>query len=505
MVWGKAGSTTLTSAGDDVDITSLAESTNRMIMSHMINSGACQNKVTFNDTGSSKYATRNEYNDDADSTQINQNFIPHWDGNDNASNDQFVVSFLSDIDGEEKLGLYWGIDRGTAGANTIRSRNMVYKYINTPKITSLDLNNQGAGSYDTGSNITALGSDVTPAPSTPAVPAIPALLPALQTTGGWVELARTTWSSGNSFTVSSIPDKRYLMVLNYTDSASNYNNIMRFNSDTSLIYAWRRSQNGESPDGTTKINTNSIASNGVGYDDFGFSVNYIANLSNKEKLTINHACDTGGVGSTVAPDRQEVVGKWTNTTDSIDEITITTASANYNLGETVVLGWDPADIHTTNFWEELASVELGSAGDNLSSGTFTAKKYLWFQVFAKASGQLNIDGTFNNDTGSNYSARSSRDGTSDGTSVSQTKCNYFTSETTNQFINGFIINNSANEKLVISHLVVQNTAGAGTAPRREENVFKWANTSSQITELDFDNVGTGSFDTGSIIKVWGSN
>ena len=137
MVWGKAGSTTLTSAGDDVDITSLAEGTNRMIMSHMINSGACQNKVTFNDTGSSKYASRNEYNDDADSTQVNQNFVPHWDGNDNASNDQFVVSFLSDIDGEEKLGLYWGIDRGTAGTNTIRSRNMVYKYINTPKITRL--------------------------------------------------------------------------------------------------------------------------------------------------------------------------------------------------------------------------------------------------------------------------------------------------------------------------------------------------------------------------------
>ena len=169
MVWGKAGSTTLTSAGDDVDITSLAEGTNRMIMSHMINSGACQNKVTFNDTGSSKYASRNEYNDDADSTQVNQNFVPHWDGNDNASNDQFVVSFLSDIDGEEKLGLYWGIDRGTAGTNTIRSRNMVYKYINTPKITRLDLNNQGAGSYDTGSNFTVLGSDLTPAAAIPAL------------------------------------------------------------------------------------------------------------------------------------------------------------------------------------------------------------------------------------------------------------------------------------------------------------------------------------------------
>jgi hypothetical protein len=170
MVWGKAGSTTLSSAGDDVDITSLSESKSKMIISQMINSGACQNKMTFNDTGSGKYASRNEYNDDADSTQINQNFIPHWDGNDNASNPQFVVSFLCDVDGEAKIGMYFGMDRGTAGAgNTIRSRNMVYKYINTAKITRIDLNNQGAGSYDTGSNLTALGSDVTPAAAIPAI------------------------------------------------------------------------------------------------------------------------------------------------------------------------------------------------------------------------------------------------------------------------------------------------------------------------------------------------
>ena len=170
MVWGKAGSTTLSSAGDDVDITSLSESKSKMIISQMINSGACQNKMTFNDTGSSKYASRNEYNDDADSTQINQNFIPHWDGNDNASNPQFVVSFLCDVDGEAKIGMYFGMDRGTAGAgNTIRSRNMVYKYINTAKITRMDLNNQGAGSYNTGSNLTALGSDITPASAIPAL------------------------------------------------------------------------------------------------------------------------------------------------------------------------------------------------------------------------------------------------------------------------------------------------------------------------------------------------
>jgi hypothetical protein len=55
--------------------------------------------------------------------------------------------------------------------------------------------------------------------------------------------------------------------------------------------------------------------------------------------------------------------------------------------------------------------------------------------------------------------------------------------------NMFIINNSANEKLVIAHVFDQNTAGAGTAPTREEAVGKWANTSAQITEIFDLNTG----------------
>ena len=330
--------------------------------------------------------------------------------------------------------------------------------------------------------------------------------------GGWKELGRTTWSSGNSFTVSNIPDKRYLMVLNYTDSASNYNNIMRFNSDSGTNYAWRRSMNGESPDGTTKTNTTNIGMNAVGYDDFGFSVNYIANLSGKEKLVINQAVDAGGVGASSAPDRQEVVGKWIET-DPIDEITVTTTSANYNLGETVVLGYDPDDTHTDNFWEELASVELGSDGDTLSSGTITAKKYLWVQAaIMTSSAGTNVQNeiTFNNNTtGNNYAQRYSYNGTSDIDTLVSRNNWLFSAGSNNKgiaFLNFFIINNSANEKLCIGHAVLGDTAGAGTIPKREEAVAKWANTSSQITEIDIDNtLGSIDYKAGSFLKVWGSN
>ena len=73
-----------------------------------------------------------------------------------------------------------------------------------------------------------------------------------------------------------------------------------------------------------------------------------------------------------------------------------------------------------------------------------------------------------------------------------------------RFINGFAINNSANEKLFITHNVDEETVGVGNPPTREENVHKWITTGSQITSIQI--LGSaGNMDTGSIIKVWGSD
>jgi hypothetical protein len=67
-----------------------------------------------------------------------------------------------------------------------------------------------------------------------------------------------------------------------------------------------------------------------------------------------------------------------------------------------------------------------------------------------------------------------------------------------------MINNSANEKLCIWNINQGNTAGAGTAPERREQVGKWTNTSSQITKLEIK-ATAGNFTANSIIKVWGSD
>ena len=326
-------------------------------------------------------------------------------------------------------------------------------------------------------------------------------------TGGWKEVGRTTLgSAGDTIDVTSLPDKRYYMILmDYRDTGGQINTNMTINNDTGNNYARRWSTDGATD--STQTSRNSMNHGHYTAND-GYAVAYLSNVSSKEKLLLSHSvANNSGTGAGTAPNRNEFVGKWANTSNVVSSIKHTNSdTGSFTSGsEVVVLGYDASDTHTDNFWEELASVELSSASDNFSSGTFTAKKYLWVQVFLKASGSINTDFTFNNDTGSNYSERWSINGGSDGTATSSTKLDMLSSTSYNEFANMFIINNSSNEKLVITHQIGEEGSGAGTAPRRQELVGKWSNTSSQITEIDFTNAQTGDFDSGSFIKVWGSN
>lgn len=325
--------------------------------------------------------------------------------------------------------------------------------------------------------------------------------------GGWVEVGRTTLGSNNAnINVSSIPDKRYYMLLSDLNlTGAGTGGGLRLGSgsaDTGSNYAFRASNNG----GADGAYANRVDAHWVG--GWGaipeFYVTYIANLSAKEKLVMAQR-NYGAVGAASAPNRTEFVGKWTNTSNPLDYINYYQGGSDqYASGsEVVVLGWDPADTHTSNFWEELASVELGSATSILSSGVFTSKKYLWVQIFSDSpDASLGYTMRFNSDSGSNYARRVSSNGaTPDTTNASQAQLN-IGNPTAPNFGNYFIINNLANEKLLIGHTVDVPTAGAGTAPSRTEGVGKWANTTSQITTISID-AGTGTWDTGSIIKVWG--
>ena len=156
-------------------------------------------------------------------------------------------------------------------------------------------------------------------------------------------------------------------------------------------------------------------------------------------------------------------------------------------------------------WERLAHVALSGAGDTIDSGTFTAKKNMKVIIHTIASGTILPTLKFNNDSGSNYANRYNSDESSETTQTSQTSIQIDPiSGSFNQFHTMYITNVETKEKLLINEMIGANTAGAGNAPRRSENVAKWANTSSQITSIQVVNAGSGDFDTGSYITVFGA-
>jgi len=325
--------------------------------------------------------------------------------------------------------------------------------------------------------------------------------------GGWVELGRTTLgSAGTNIDVSSIPDKRYYMILSNTYAGGSPDIRLRLGNstiDTGSNYASRWSENGSSD------STQTSASNLI-YDSVGniftdkFNVGYIANVSSKEKLILNHSVDGDAGGASVASKRSEFAGKWTNTSNPLDILRVYGTSNLSTGSELVVLGWDPADTHTNNFWEELASVTADGTSTDMSSGTITAKKYLWIQLYQKGrAGDVRL--RFNSDSGSNYTRRYSQNGGVEGTDTSVAHIsNMIGYGSTPSFGNAFIINNQSNEKLIMGHHILQNTGGAGTIQDRMEFVGKWANTSNQITNVNILS-SSGNFPSGSILKVWGAD
>ena len=329
------------------------------------------------------------------------------------------------------------------------------------------------------------------------------LVPAITGTGGWKEVARTTLGSATStIDVSSIPDKRYYMVLMDYTQTSDFAGLHRLGNST--IDGGNNYHNRQSSNGATDATSQATyvrLDNGWQSGDRKLVVEYIYNLATKEKLIMNHMARSVTTGTGQIPQRSEVVSKWSNTSNVLDKFQMMNGG-NYASGsEVVVLGWDEDDTHTTNFWEELDDSSW-STGGSWTSGTFTAKKYLWVQFYTKGGAGSSYF-RFNGDSGNNYANRYSINGASDSTITGQPE-SYLGAIDGLSFHNLFIINNASNEKLFTHNRVSRSTAGAGTGPTRNEGAGKWANTSNQITSITVTTAGGGNFTAGNM-KVWGSN
>ena len=222
----------------------------------------------------------------------------------------------------------------------------------------------------------------------------------------------------------------------------------------------------------------------------------------------SHGID-GTTGAGNDPNHSEIVGKWTNTSDSITSVNVYhTESGDYASGsECVVLGCDPDDTEGTSVWEELGSGDTDGSSQTLTTGTFTAKKYLWFQAFNIGGGtSADVWLRFNDDAGANYVRTFHSNGGANDVAINQSNgvSNVVISGTSGQaFCNGLIINKSDEEKFMFVDQIVNGSTGAGNAPStRYESFNKWTNTSSQINKISIVSQ-TGNFSSGCYIKVWG--
>ncbi len=148
---------------------------------------------------------------------------------------------------------------------------------------------------------------------------------------------------------------------------------------------------------------------------------------------------------------------------------------------------------------------LGSAGDDMDITDLTAYKFNQFLSHIIPTGAMNANTTFNNNSNSVYAWRISHDGGADTTATSETKFNQdFGTPPIFNVMN--VVSISGEEKLIILHNVLQNTAGAGTAPRRSEMFVKFVpSPDADITRIDINNNDSGSFDTDSNLSAIGSD
>tara|TARA_R110000824_G_C15159844_1_gene671784 strand:+ start:25 stop:1062 length:1038 start_codon:yes stop_codon:yes gene_type:complete len=327
--------------------------------------------------------------------------------------------------------------------------------------------------------------------------------------GSWKEIDRETLiGSANDMTVGTFAQNRYYMILwNGIATGGTLDDIYlqtgNTTVDTGTSYA-ARVNNGNPDQEYPSVTNMLIDKNNGAFDRFGYL--YMTNIADQEKLLQGERIQSNGATATTAPLHLNSIGKWADTLNVADILKFTNqGSGNFNNGsEVIILAWTPStsQLPADNFWQELASTDLSAgAADDISSGTFTAKKYLWVQTFMELNGTT-ITGNvnFNGDVANNYSQKRSSNGGAWGASDTNSTIDVRGGEAKDRFENLFILNVPTKEKLIIGSMMA---SPVSSSPDRTKYVAKWEN-ASQITEINYNNTDAGgSYGTKTMIKVWG--
>lgn len=151
----------------------------------------------------------------------------------------------------------------------------------------------------------------------------------------WEELGRATAAGGESaLTISSLPAKKYLMILQYAiPSSSGVTAIgIRLNNDSGSNYSYRVNDNGGSQ--LTGTSTSIPSDTGGLSTEIVQAVINITNVLAKKKII-------QGLAFSDTPKRRDGFAFWNNTSAAITRADLIISGATFNAGsEIIVLGHD---------------------------------------------------------------------------------------------------------------------------------------------------------------------
>ena len=162
MAWAKNGTpnTVSGSATGNIDISDLTALKFNIILYHVIgNGGTANTSFRVSSDSGTNYASRESGNGGADGTHVNDTDLPQAQFK---ANTEFVVTYMCNISGEEKLFIKFTIDQGDAGAANIPyRRELAGKHVTTAgQITDVEYYDNGAGTtIAVDSNLSAIGSN----------------------------------------------------------------------------------------------------------------------------------------------------------------------------------------------------------------------------------------------------------------------------------------------------------------------------------------------------------
>ena len=337
----------------------------------------------------------------------------------------------------------------------------------------------------------------------------------------WKFLDRATATSGNTLSTGTFTAKDNLMILCFTQGNNTVHPKLNFNADVGQNYNFRYSGNNSSDASPSVDQTYFRTQGGISGSPRQFSVTYVNNIANQEKLILNHLISAQTTGANNGPTREESVGKWDRVTGSgtgdassrITKVSMNNGQTGNYAGSTemIVLGCDNNESDSgSNFWQRLDSSDITTSSNaTLDSGTITNKKYLWVEINGVNDGAVdNCKLRFNGQTStSDYAYTKGANGGADG--GANTEDNGFTYAANNSshshYCSIFIVNDTNNEKLMIMEHVEDTASGSANAPYRKELVGKWV-TSGVISSIQSTiTSGSGKFGVGSSIRVWGAN